>query len=379
MLAWLIDTDINMSFQVSPAGIGTLTIHNMSTTPNGSAPQESAQTLSVVDGATTLESVNASTLGNLTFSYHPDGGSSKPAEGKVRITTATAISAPGTIYINEPTTVEITVTHPATGAAISGVSIALDLGKALANTVLSKIPVAKNTGTDGKVQFSITSEASGNVTIYIKGGTDRSNPFVIESKARKIMTLTVSSPAVNEGETFTVSAKSGGSLITDATVSFAFNGVTYTTDTGTKELTAPTIVSSSADSLDYTVTGNADGYTIDATVTIKVLNVPNLYISTDSEVASGQKFIILVEGDDGSKVGISVTFNAETKVSGPSGAEFTAPSVSTDTDYTITATKDGYVAATDITITVKATPGFELLTLIVAIGVAFILLRRRRR
>ena len=59
-------------------------------------------------------------------------------------------------------------------------------------------------------------------------------------------------------------------------------------------------------------------------------------------------------------------------------ASVTAPSE--EGTYTITATFPGYTDADPITITIEAggIPGFELLTLIAAIGVAFILLRRRR-
>jgi len=55
----------------------------------------------------------------------------------------------------------------------------------------------------------------------------------------------------------------------------------------------------------------------------------------------------------------------------------TAPSE--EGDYTVTATYEDYEDATFV-ITIKAggIPGFELLTLIAAIGVAFILFRRRR-
>ncbi len=40
----------------------------------------------------------------------------------------------------------------------------------------------------GKVEFSITADASGNVTIYIENETDPDNEFVIVAAARKQMT-----------------------------------------------------------------------------------------------------------------------------------------------------------------------------------------------
>jgi hypothetical protein len=380
VLGWLLDQDINMTFQVMPTGDGLLTINNMSTTPNCSSYGDTME-VDIADGVGTLENVNASTLGNLTFQYTPEGGTAKDANGLVKITTAIAVADPPTIYTDDgATNVEITVTHPNTGAVVSGAKVELDRGKALADSVLTKIPDAKNTGTDGKVTFGIAAAVAGNVTIYIKEGSDPTNPYVIECKVRLPMTLTVSTPAVNEGEKFMVSAKSAGKLITDETVSILFNGITYTTDTGTIELEGPSIISGSANSLTYPIIANAEGYTLDVTDSIMVLNVPNLFISVDSEtLPSGQEFTVEVEGEDGNKVGISVTFNQETKISGPKGVKFTAPTVDKDTEYQITATKDGYIAATAVTITIVPTPGFELLTLIVAIGVAFILLRRRRR
>jgi hypothetical protein len=57
----------------------------------------------------------------------------------------------------------------------------------------------------------------------------------------------------------------------------------------------------------------------------------------------------------------------------------TAPDVDKETEYTITASFEDYQDGT-LTITIKpgGIPGFELITLIAALGVAFILLRRRR-
>ena len=92
----------------------------------------------------------------------------------------------------------------------------------------------------GKVQFAITADASGDVTIYIENETDPDNEFVITATARKPMTISLN-PSVDEGKTFTVEAKSNGVLITDTTVTFTFNGQTWPTTTGVATITAPTV------------------------------------------------------------------------------------------------------------------------------------------
>jgi hypothetical protein len=94
----------------------------MSSTPNGSHIGET-ETVDILDGVGTIEEVNATTLGNITYAYTPDDGESRPAEGLLVITTATASPDPATIYLNEPTSVEVTVTHPATGAASENVRV----------------------------------------------------------------------------------------------------------------------------------------------------------------------------------------------------------------------------------------------------------------
>ena len=76
----------------------------------------------------------------------------------------------------------------------------------------------------------------------------------------------------------------------------------------------------------------------------------------------------------------SVTFNGKTTMSGGDG-KLTLTAPSTAGDYPLTASYGDYEDySTTITIAEGGggVPGFELLTLIAAIGVAFILLRRRR-
>jgi hypothetical protein len=196
------------------------------------------------------------------------------------------------------------------------------------------------------------------------------------------MELSTDVPVVDETTgTFTVEAKSGGVLITDVTVTITFNGTTYTTTTGTKTLTAPKV----STSLDYPITATADGYT-DDTVTIKVLNVPKLKIILPSGKVYGTKdFVVTVADDEGQAIiGATVTFNGADYYTGAGGSlTLTAPDVKeTSKDYTLTATFTGFESASTATLTIYKTqggiPGFELVTLIAAIGVALILLRRRR-
>jgi len=378
VLAWLIDTDTNLTFTVnSPITDGELTVHNMSGAPNCSSVGDD-EPVTIENGTGTLEGVNATTLGNVTFSYEPEDGEPRPANGLLRVTTATASPDPAIIYLNEPTEVTITVTHPATEDPIEDVRVGLDHGMNGTDSMLDQIPDDKFTNANGKVTFGITADASGNVTIYMQNGTDPDNPFVIKTAVRKKMTLETEDPTVNEGATFTVTAKSGGEAITDAIVTVIFDGDSYTTTTGVVELKAPTI----QETVDYPIKANAEGYTIDAQTTIKVLNLPNLYITVSKETfSSGETITVKAGADNGNSYGITVTLGDKTKTTaGPDGVTFTAPSVTKDTTYTITATKTGYVDAESVDITVKQAgiPGFELLTLIAAIGVAFILLRRRR-
>ena len=131
------------------------------------------------------------------------------ATGLLRITTATATPNPATIYLGEPTVVTITVTHPATGTPLEDVRVGLDHGMLLNESILAKLPTDLFTDANGQVEFSLTADASGEVTIYIENETDPDNEFVIYAAARKPMTISVN-PSVDEGKTFTVEAKSYG-------------------------------------------------------------------------------------------------------------------------------------------------------------------------
>ncbi len=374
VLAWKIDTATNMTFQVTPAVDGVLTLYGMSSQAEASSEGDSYP-VTIENGTGTIEEVNATTLGNVTFTFEPDGGGERNATGLLRVTTATATPSPATIYNGEATLVTITVTHPATGAPLVDVRVGLDHGMDLNETILAKLPSDLFTDSAGKVQFSITAEASGDVIIYLENETDPDNEFVITATARKPMAITLN-PSVDEGKTFTAEAKSNGVLITDATVTFTFDGQTWPTTTGTATITAPTVSTSMA----FPITAAAEGYT-PTTGSIMVVNIPKLIVAVSGTVKAGQTFTLTIADDTGSPViGATITFEGKTYTSGAGGVvTITAPSK--EGSYPVTATFPGYDSVSG-TVTVAAgggIPGFELLTLIAAIGVAFLLLRRRRK
>lgn len=379
VLAWLIDEETNMTFSVTPAGNGTLTIHNMSGLPNGSSVGDQFD-IEITNGVGTLAEVNATTLGNITFSYTPEDGVSRKAVGLVRVTTATATPTPATVYIGYPTIVTILVTHPATGVALTNVRVGLDHGMNLTSSLLIKIPDDVFTDSEGKARFSIETGGSGNVTIYLKNQSDPENKFVIKSAAKKEGMIDAD-PSANEGNTFTVEVKKmDGTLITDTTVSVTFNGETKTSDTGSVTFTAPTV----PDSLDYKIRASAEGYTIGDT-TIKIINIPKLVIAVTTpaggKITTNSQFDVTIADDMGNAIiGATVTFNGNDYTSG-AGGKVTLTAPGTAGTYDADATKSGFMAADTVPIVVESggIPGFELLTLIAAIGVAFILIRRRRQ
>jgi len=373
ILAWIVDDAANVTFHLTPAGNGTLTLENVSSF-EAAIENESTQ-VSIENGVGTIEGIDATTLGNVTYSYTPDGGAERPAAGLLRVTTATATPTPATIYLGEPTVVTITVTHPALGTPLEDVRVGLDHGMLLNETILAKLPTDLFTDANGQVEFSLTADASGEITIYIENETDPDNAFVIAAQARKPMTITVN-PSVNEGKTFTVEARSYGTLITATPVTFTFDGQAWPTTTGIATLTAPTVPTS----MTYPITATAEGYATATGAMIMVVNVPKLIIAIAGEVKAGQTFTATIADDTGGPViGATLTFDGKTYTSGAGGvATITAPS--TEGTYPVTATFPGYETLSDTVTVMKGggIPGFELLTLIAAIGVAFLLLRRKR-
>ena len=228
------------------------------------------------------------------------------------------------------------------------------------------------TDSNGKVSFGVNPTATGNIAIKIE---NRTSSTVVPVTSWSLYVDVASQ--VNEGASFTVTVRNGtaaGSGLESAAV--IFNGETKTTNTsGVATFTAPSVTANKDYPITATLVGHAEG-----TATVTVLNVPKLSIIAPSKATAGSTFEVTIANDVGSSViGATITFDAKTYTSGAQGkATLTAPSETGA--YTITATFTGFTAADPVTITIEAggIPGFELLTLIAAIGVAFILLRRRR-
>jgi len=104
-------------------------------------------------------------------------------------------------------------------------------------------------------------------------------------------------------------------------------------------------------------------------------------VGPSGKIEKGKTYTFTVIAQGSALAGATVTLNGDEYTSDGEGK--VSIKMSSTGEQTITATfpGDGYKDGS-LTITVKkasGTPGFELLTLIIAIGVAFILIRRRRK
>ncbi|GAG92919.1 unnamed protein product, partial [marine sediment metagenome] len=233
-----------------------------------------------------------------------------------------------------------------------------------------------NTTTDaqGIATFAFIPRQTGDIAIKIENRTSTTSVRVTSWALYLIVPA-----SADESGTFVVTVRNKtitGDAIEGATITF--NGETYTTDSnGTATINSPTNVA--ADS-DRTVTATKEGYA-EASDTITILNKPKLEITID-QTPDGGKYVspvnVYVSDDDG-KLITAATVTFDTQVLTTINGKVTI-TVNSDTTGTIRATKTGFTHAEDVSVTIKTAgiPGFELLTLIAAIGVAFILLRRRR-
>jgi len=297
--------------------------------------------------------------------------------GKIDITFPVFTINPSTIYIGRSNIVTI-IAEDGGGVAIEGINLTL-----LGNSITQPSPV--KTDADGKVILEVEPTASGiaNVTIarnvrYVGGVLNWTDAVVTDSYVTitsiKELTITVSKSPVFQGETLTVTVESGGVAVRDVDVEFM--SLTGKTDaSGEVDFTVP---DPGVDFASVDITATKDGYSTE-TKGITVIKKYTISIVTPDEICAGESFTVTIIAKGQPLAGATVTLDGTTvKTSGGDGkVTFTAGAEGTT--HTITATYESYTAGSATTVAVaKCTPGFELLTLIVAIGVAFILLRRRK-
>ena len=381
-LIWQHDENISAIFTVMYDGElinGTLTLYNVTdvgdynrTWANESDTGNDSIDLDIVNGVATLSNITAEFLPgstsqkNITYMFEPETlGTSAKANGMLPVKIPTVTPSPRIIPFDKKTTVKIKVTGR--GTSLEGVFVSI--------FVPGLTEQNGSTNSLGEKDFAFTPPQTGNVIIKIENRTSKTKIRVTA------WALYVDAPtSADEAESFVVTVRnetSTGDLIEGATITF--NGETYTTGSdGTATVDSPDDIAVDSD---FTVTASKEGYA-PATDTIKIINKPKLEITIDQTPDTNGKYSspvdVYVSDDDGNLItAATVTFGTQalTTVNGK-----VTITVDTETTGTIGATKTGFTAADGVTVTIKAAgiPGFELLTLIAAIGVAFILLRRRR-
>lgn len=376
---WKVDNNITAVFTVKYNGElmnGTLELRNITqstdynkTWVNYSNSSSYRVRLTVTNGVATINNVTANFLEgekafqNITCWFKPStsGSDYAIANGVVPVTVATVTPSPSALAFDQAAKLEIMVTGHGSGLANVLINITIP---GLSGTMGSR------SDANGKVTFAFTPPTTGTISIAVENRTtDTTIPVTswalyIENDAQ-----------VDEQTSFTVTVRNNsatGEILTGAAVTF--NGVTKTSD---YTFTAPEVKSDET----FTIRATKDGYA-DDTSTVKVINVAKLVIvPSATEVSTGQEFDVTIADDSGNSIiGATVTFEGKTYTSGSMGkVTLTAPSKAGTGE--VTATKTNFRDADAVVITIKegGVPGFELLTLIAAIGVAFILIRRRKQ
>ncbi len=263
------------------------------------------------------------------------------------------------------------------------------------NCIIQPDPV--QTDSDGVAAFEgIQPQSSGtaNVTIcqnLVKAAGNWSWTSVQTDSyltvTRRTLEITPSTSMVYEDSTLTLTViDQASNPVSGATVKFAGN-TKQTESDGTVTFSADQVPDIDIENSEYTVYADKSGYPT-ATATVKVLNRYTIQIvPPNQDPEAGEEFDVTIVAKGAGLAGATVTFEGDEYTSGALGkVTLTAPD--TPDDYTVSASYGQYTpGSTEITVVEAGdddeddgedTPGFELLTLIAALGVAFILLRRRR-
>jgi len=316
---------------------------------------------------------------NVTFEAAWVKGVGNQTLGQVDLNFPYFVVEPDTIYINQPNTVEIWAYKADKVTPITNINLTL-WGK----TITQPEPV--ETDENGQVIFSLEPQSSGkanvtiarNVSYSSKGILNWTNDVITSTyltiTALRALEISVSKSPIYEQDTLTVTITSGATLVEDADVTFGIE----TKKTGSDGKASFTVPDPGVDSAIYEISASKVGY-ITETKSITVINKWDITIVGPSgKIEKGKKYTFSIIAKGQALAGATVTINGKTYTSDGEGkVAVTIPDKTGD--YTITATFPNYISGTLTFKVVAGSPGFELLTLIIALGVALILLRRRRK
>ena len=313
------------------------------------------------------------------------GAQQANTSGKLEIAWPIFTLNPEVIYVGYENDVYIKATY-LDGNPIKGMN--LSLTPSILAMTGGALPDPIATGVDGWLiePLSIHPTASGtlNVTIaqdigYVDGQlnwTKLLTDTVIEAKAKQAMVISVSKSPIYQGETLTVTVKAGEALVKD--VDIKFGSLTGKTDANGKvDFTVP---DPGVESATYYITAEKVGY-VTTEIGITVIKKYAISIDTPDEVFSGESFTVTIIAKGQPLAGATVTLDGTTTKMSDGDGKVTFTAGAKDATHTIKATFAPYTdgQATVGPVKEKGIPGFELLTLVIAIGVAFILLRRRKQ
>ena len=260
------------------------------------------------------------------------------AEVKVTYTTGSLdsldVSNPSSVIENESFTVTVT----------SG-------GIAVENAEIEFVGETYYTDEDGTALVKaplVDSDISHNLYVTSEGYADATSSILVldnGSSSDDLLLQIASVPSVLEGDSFDVKVADGnGTPVDGATVEFL--GEPFISDNGWVTLVAPLVLSDSY----FDIAASLEGY-VDGSAQVLVLNNesspadPELVVSCPVSVFEEESFDVAVTSEGSPVSGVSVVFDdtiLETDSSGIVG--FVAPLVDSRADYSVVASKDGFVS-----------------------------------